>query len=435
MLDTETTLNITRTHESGAANTFRICEDPPVFVRGDGPWLFDESGARWLDMVCGSSTTNLGHNHPAHIAAIEEVAATGFIHTGTRLPSPFRAQLYQMLCEILPAELSCIQLVNSGAEAIEAAIKVAQYTTGRARLISFEGGYHGRTLGALSVTHGARIRNPFSVFEETVDFLPYPYLDDPTGQGKDAAFCLSHLSDRLDQLKRAGDLPAAVIVEPIQGVGGVVVPPDAFVTGVRDITRSFDVLLVCDEIWSGFGRTGRWYSYEHAGITPDIVTMGKALSGGLPLSAVAAAPDILKAWPPGMHTSTFQGNPISCNMACANIRTIRDDNLLSHIADTVAPELETALRPLQTLDRVHAVRINGAQAAVELLTASGKPDSDAVTRLQKAALDRHILIYAGGWYGNAVMFVPPVNIDRQVLADGLKTIAELIGQEVGTQHE
>lgn len=435
MLDTETTLNITRTHESGAANTFRIGENPPVFLRGDGPWLFDESGTRWLDMVCGSSTTNLGHNHPAHISAIEEVTATGFIHTGTRLPSPFRAQLYRMLGEILPAELSCIQLVNSGAEAIEAAIKVAQYATGRTRLMSFQGGYHGRTLGALSITHGARIRDPFSVLEETVDFLPYPYLDDPTGQAKDAAFCLSRLSDRLDHLKRAGDLPAAVVVEPIQGVGGVVVPPDAFVTGVRDITRSFDVLLVCDEIWSGFGRTGRWFSYEHAGITPDIVTMGKALSGGLPLSAVAAAPDILKAWPPGMHTSTFQGNPVSCNMACANIRTIRDGNLLGHIADTIAPELETALRPLQTLDRVHAVRVNGAQAAVELLTASGEPDSDAVTRLQKAALDRHTLIYAGGWYSNAVMFVPAINIGRQELADGLKTIAELIEQEVGTQHE
>ena len=303
-----------RPHRSSYAATGRGCSTP--------------SGAKWLDLVCGSATTNLGHNHPAHIAAIEEVTATGFIHTGTRLPSPFRAQLYETLSDILPAELSCIQLVNSGAEAIEAAIKVAQFATGRFRLISFEGGYHGRTLGALSITHGARIREPFSVMQDNVDFLPYPYLDDPTGQGKDAAFCLSRLSDRLDQLKRADELPAAVVIEPIQGVGGVVVPPDDFVTGVRELTRDIGVLLISDEIWSGFGRTGRWFSFEHTGITPDIVTMGKAMSGGLPLSAVAAAPEILKAWPPGMHTSTFQGNPVSCNMAVATIQTIKKESLL-----------------------------------------------------------------------------------------------------------
>lgn len=432
MQDAKSTLEITRARESAAANTFRIGQDPPVFTRGDGPWLFEEDGTKWLDMVCGSSTTNLGHNHPVHRAAIEEVAATGILHTGTRLPSPFRAQLYELLCSILPGELSCVQLVNSGAEAIEAAIKAAQFATGRSRLLSFEGGYHGRTLGALSITHGERIRKPFPVLGESVDFLPYPYMDDPTGAGRNAPFCLAQLLRRVEDLEQAGDLPAAIVIEPIQGVGGVVIPPDDFVTGVRDITRKFKVLLICDEIWCGFGRSGRWFSFERTGIVPDIVTMGKALSGGLPLSAVAAGPDILKSWPPGMHTSTFQGNPVSCNMACATIRTIRDGELLGHVTDTVAPELERALMPLHPLARVHAVRVNGAQAAVELLTPDGLPDPDAVVRLQKSALDRRILIYAGGRHGNAVMFVPPINIGREELAGGLSTIVELIEQEVGS---
>ena len=432
MLDAEKTLEITRHRESGAANTFRMGQDPPVFLRGDGPWLFDQDGDPWLDLVCGSATTNLGHNHPAHMAAIEEVAATGFIHTGTRLPSPFRAQLYEELAAVLPDELSCIQLVNSGAEAVEAAIKAAQYATGRHRLISFEGGYHGRTLGALSITHGARIRQPFSVMQDNVDFLPYPYTDDPTGQAEDAASCLSRLSDRLDQLKREDDPPAAVIFEPIQGVGGVVVPPDEFVTGVKDLTRDFGVLLISDEIWSGFGRTGRWFSFEHTDITPDMVTMGKALSGGLPLSAVAAAPGVLKSWPPGMHTSTFQGNPVSCNMACATIRTIRNDDLLSHVADIITPAFGDTLLPLKALDRVHAVRINGAQAAVELLKPDGAPDADMVPQLQRKALEHRILIYAGGWHGNAVMFVPPITIGKEDLSAGLKQVADLIEQEVET---
>ncbi len=432
MPDAKSTLEITLARESAAANTFRIGQDPPVFARGDGSWLFEEDGTKWLDLVCGSSTTNLGHNHPAHRAAIEEVAATGILHTGTRLPSPFRAQLYELLCSILPVELSCVQLVNSGSEAIEAAIKAAQFATGRSRLLSFEGGYHGRTLGALSITHGERIRKPFSVLGDSVDFLPYPYMDDPTGAGQDAAFCLAQLLRRLEDLQNADDLPAAIIIEPIQGVGGVVVPPDDFVIGVHDAARKFKVMLICDEIWCGFGRSGRWFSFEHTGIVPDIVAMGKALSGGLPLSAVAAGPDILKAWPPGMHTSTFQGNPVSCNMACATIRTIRDRDLLGHVTDAVTPELERALMPLRSLSRVHAVRINGAQAAVELLTGDGSPDPDAVVRLQKSALGRHILIYAGGRHGNAVMFVPPINICREDLAVGLSTIVELIEEEVGS---
>ena len=431
MLDAKSTLEITLARESAAANTFRIGQDPPVFARGDGSWLFEEEGVKWLDLVCGSSTTNLGHNHPAHRAAIEDVVATGILHTGTRLPSPFRAQLYELLCSILPAGLSCVQLVNSGAEAIEAAIKAAQFATGRSKLLSFEGGYHGRTLGALSITHGERIRAPFSVLGDSVDFLPYPYMDDPMGAGHDASYCLAQLMRRLEDMQQADDLPAAIIFEPIQGVGGVVVPPDEFVIGVQDAARKFNVPLICDEIWCGFGRSGRWFSFEHAGIVPDIVAMGKALSGGLPLSAVAAGPDILKAWPPGMHTSTFQGNPVSCSMACATIRTIRDRGLLGHVTDTVTPELERALMPLCALPRVHAVRVNGAQAAVELLALDGSPDPDAVARLQKSALGRHILIYAGGRHGNAVMFVPPINIDREDLAGGLNAIVELIEEEVG----
>jgi 4-aminobutyrate aminotransferase len=381
-------------------------------------------------MVCGSSTTNLGHNHPAHIAAIDEVAATGILHTGTRLPSPFRADLYELLAGILPDGLGCFQLVNSGAEAVEAAIKAAQFVTGRHRLLSFEGGYHGRTLGALSVTHGERIRKPFSVLEGNVDFLPYPYLDDPVGPGKSARECLGALSDRLSELQTANELPAALLFEPIQGVGGVVVPPEEFTKGVRDLTRDFGVLLICDEIWSGFGRTGRWFSFDHTGIAPDIVTIGKALSGGLPLSAAAAGEHILKAWPPGMHTSTFQGNPVACSMACATIRTIGEDALLNHIASVIEPELQRTLAPLSEAQRVHAVRVNGAQAAVELVTKTGQPDADAVMRLQRSALEQHIMIYAGGWHGNAVMFVPTINIDQGLLADGLAAVVKLIEQEV-----
>ncbi len=417
-------LELTRTHESTAANTFRVSMAPPVFLRGEGPWLFDQSGAKWLDFACGSGTSNLGHNHPAHIEALHEAIATGILHTGTRLPSPFRARLYGELASILPAGRGCIQLANSGAEANEAAVKAAQYFTGRKRLISFAGGYHGRTLGALSVTDGERIRAPFPVFRKTVDFMPYACSEGSGRGGSD--WCLAQLKTRLRNLERNDKLPAAVIIEPIQGVAGVRSAPTSFLAGVRELTRRHKILMICDEIWSGLGRSGRWFSFENAGVVPDLVTMGKGLSGGLPLSAVAAAPAILKAWPPGMHTSTFQGNPLACNMAVATIRTIREEGLLDHVANAIEPALERMLRPLSEHERVADIRVSGAQAAIEIVDGSGHPDARAVHRLQAAALERQLLVYAGGRHVNSVMIVPPVNISERDLVNGLSELVGLI---------
>ncbi len=433
MTRTRPVLASTRVHESSAANTFRFTAEPPVFLRGDGPWLFDDRGRKWLDLVCGSATSNIGHNHPAHIAALQEILATGILHTGTRLPSPFRARLYEELVSILPGKLSCIQLANSGAESVEAAIKAAQFVTGRKRLISFEGGYHGRTIGALSLTDGASIREPFSVLCGLVDFLPYP---GPRGTGSDEVdTCLCRLSDRLDELRRTGDLPAALVVEAIQGVSGVLSPPAEFLSGIRDLTRRHGVLMVCDEIWCGFGRAGSWFSFEKTGVVPDMVTMGKAMSGGLPLSAVAASPEVLKAWPPGMHTSTFQGNPLACNMAVATIRTIRRDGLLAHVEQTVEPVLERLLRPLDALERICGVRVAGAQAAVDIVGRDGKPDRETALHLQSAVHSRRILIYLGGRCGNTLMFVPPINIDGAQLSEGLQETVSLIKDELGTGRQ
>ena len=424
MKSADEALGLTRALESTAANTFRISREPPVFVRGEGSWLEDETGNRWLDLVCGSSTSNLGHNHPAHIEALQEAIATGILHTGTRLPSPFRAALYDELASILPEECDCIQLANSGAEANEAAIKAAQFYTGRKRLIAFAGGYHGRTLGALSVTDGARIRAPFSVSRDTVDFMPYARANDWAAGRSDCY--LDQLANRLNELKRAGDLPAAVIIEPIQGVNGVWLASAPFLAAVRELTRQHGILMICDEIWSGFGRCGRWFSFEPTGLVPDLITVGKGFSAGLPLSAVAGSSAILKAWPPGMHTSTFQGNPLACNMAVATIRAIRGEGLLEHVASTVEPVLGQGLSLLAEHERIADIRIAGAQAAIDIVDETGQPDALAVHRLQRAALERNLLIYAGGQQGNSTMIVPPININEADLAWGLAELTELI---------
>lgn len=426
-----TVLAITRQHESAAANTFRTTGTPPVFTSGQGAWLCTATGERWLDLVCGSATSNLGHGHPAHRAAVERALGTGIVHTGTRLPSPFRADLYERLASILPARLGCFQLANSGAEAVEAALKAAQYATGRRRLLSFAGGYHGRTLGALSVTHSARIRTPFTTLDRIVDFLPYPHASDPVGPVHDAEACLAALDARLAELAEADDLPAGLIVESIQGVGGVVVPPCTFLTGLQARCRAHGVVLIADEIWSGFGRCGKWFSFHHSGIEPDLVIMGKALSGGLPLSAVAGPSDILKAWPPGMHTSTFQGNPLACAMAVATIDTIRTDGLLDRVAAMIEPLLHRKLAPLDKLRQVHAIRVGGAQAAIEFVDAGGAPDADRIARLQRRCLDERLLVYAGGWHGNALMLLPPLVIDEADLGMALDRIVALVADVCG----
>jgi len=421
-LDPPSALSITRARESMAGNTFRLVADPPVFVRGDGPWLLDEDGRRYLDLVCGSATTNLGHAHPAHLKALSEVLDSGILHTGTRLPSVFRAELYQRLCKVLPVQLNCFHLANSGAEAMEAAIKAAQFATGRKRLIAFVGGYHGRTIGALSITHAERIRAPFSTLDSLVDFLPYP---DAAGSVNAE---LAALDERLSALRRENDLPAAIVIEAVQAVSGVIGPNVDFLKGVREISSRHDVPLLLDEIWNGFGRTGQWFGFQHAGIEPDIVVMGKGLSSGLPLSAVAAGELFLRVWPPGMHTSTFQGNPAACAMAVATIDVIRRDNLLSHVSSVIAPAMETALSGLVGLPGIAAVRVVGAQAAIQFHR-DGLPDDSRSANLQRRLLREQFLVYGGGRQSDCLMLMPPINLEREILNSALTKIVETVRSE------
>lgn len=421
MIPTSRTLALTAAHESTAANTFRLVPDPPVFVRGQGPYLFTVEGTAYLDMVCGSATTNLGHGHPNHLAAIGQVLATGIMHTGTRLPSPFRAALYDRLSLILPGGLNRIQLVNSGSEAVEAAIKAAQFATGRRRLVAFDGGYHGRTLGALSITSGARIRAPFNLLTDSIDILPYP------DERVTTDLVLGAAQDLFEQRAAQIDLPALMVVEAVQAVSGLVGPDAAFLQGLSELCRHHDVPLAVDEIWNGIGRTGRWFGFDHAGISPDMVIMGKGLSAGLPLAAVAAAERFLGQWPPGMHTSTFQGNPLACAMAVATIDTIADEALLDH-ATAIGAYMNERLQPLVGNHGIAALRVAGAQAALVFCDGTGQPDPARSVLLQRRMLAQNVLVYGGGRQGECLMVVPPLNLPLSVLANALEHLVAQIEQ-------
>lgn len=405
--------DITRARESSAVNTFGLVDDPPVFFRGDGPWLFDASGERWLDFVGGSAVTALGHGHPAHRAAIAEALDTGILHTGTRLPSPFRARLYAELAQILPPHLDTMHLANSGAEAIETAVKAAIHATGRRHFIAFEGGYHGRTLGALALTHSDRLRAPYEPWiRPWVTFCPYAEAD------AEAAGALSALEHRL---AGADEPVAAIVLEAVQGVSGVRGPSVAFLRGVQALCHEHGTLLVLDEIWSGLGRSGQMFAFDHAGIAPDLVTLGKGLSASLPLSAVAGRGDILKAWSPGAHTSTFMGNPLACAAAAATLRTLREDDLATRAATEIAPAMRASLAPLVKNGLARAVRVVGAQAAVDLGNAARSKE------VQRRALwEERLLVYGGGRDGECVMVLPSLTIGLDTLRHGLDGLCRII---------
>jgi 4-aminobutyrate aminotransferase len=423
-------IELTRRHESTAVNTFTMTDDPPLFVHGEGPFLFTGEGERYIDLIAGSAVTNLGHGLPAHREAVERALAAGIYHTGTRLLNIERAELYADLASILPASLPRVHFVSAGTEAVETAIKAAQYHTKRRRIFAFEGGYHGRTVGSLSITHAEALHKTFMTLSDAVTFIPFPYRFRSEQPAADidqlAAYCLHILEDRLRAAKAADDLPSAIILEAIQGTSGAVRPPAGFLRAVRDLATAHDVLLIVDEIWTGFGRTGAWFAYEHDQVTPDLVCLSKGLTAGMPLAGVAGREDILGAWPAGIHTSTFQGTPVACAMARATLAEMRARNWVGHAAGPVAESFEKHLKALSELPSVREVRWIGAAAAIEFGDDRGRPDAAARRVVQDRCLAEKILVYGGGRQKNTIMLLPPINIDPDVLGVALRTISGIV---------
>ena len=422
------TLARTRAVESSAGNTFSS-GDPPDIVTGAGAWLVDRAGRRYLDLVCGSATTNLGHAHPAITKAITDAMAAGVLHTGTRLPHTERARLYHLLRTVLPEALGTVQLANSGSEATEIALKAARYATGRQGVIAFMGGYHGRTRGALSVTADRRIREPFLPLDPGVTFMPYPYtlrppLPVPADRLVEA--CLDYIDRALSNPVSGIDRPAAILVEAVQGVSGVVVPPNGFLAGLREIANRHGAVLILDEIWNGFGRTGHLFGFERDGVTPDLVTFGKGMSAALPLSAVAGRAGLLDTWPAGLHTSTFQGNPLACAAAVATLNTLQAEGLVARADGPIRATFERLDLALRDAAGVAEMRVAGAMAGIEFADADGAPDAARAAALVGDARERGLLLYRGGWHGNVVMLVPPLTIESTDLEQACDVIGAMV---------
>ena len=383
---------------------------PFVMDRGEGCWVTDVDGNRFLDFTAGIAVVTTGHAHPKVVAAVEEQARR-FLHmSGTDFYYQSEIELAERLeAKILPGTPAKVFFTNSGAEAIEGAMKLARFATGRPSYIAFIGAFHGRTFGALSLTASkASQRRRFAPLLSSVFHAPFPTVARGVTTDETVA--------RLEELFATVAPPesvAAVFVEPIQGEGGYLVPPDDFLPRLRELTLKHGILMVADEVQSGMGRTGRLLSIEHWGVEPDIVCLAKGIASGLPLGAFIARAEQMN-WPPGSHGSTFGGNPVACAAGLATLDLL-EDGLMENAA-RVGAVLKDGLREVAaTRPQVTDVRGLGLMLALELKT------PELAAKLVQSAFERGLLLLTAGT--RAVRISPPLVLDAEEAATGLEIIA------------
>ncbi|MBA3231679.1 MAG: acetyl ornithine aminotransferase family protein [Acidobacteria bacterium] len=386
---------------------------PFVIAGGEGAVVEDVDGNRFLDCAAGIAVNSTGVSHPDVVKAITDQAQK-FIHmSGTDFYYEPQVRLAETLAAIVPIEGDVRTFfANSGTETTEAAIKLARYHTKRQGIIAFFGAFHGRSLGALSLTASKAIqRRGFAPLMPGVHHAPYP--DEYRFAGSADACAEASLSFIRDQILvhlASPDEIGAVVVEPIQGEGGYIVPPKAFLQGLRELTREHGMLLVADEVQSGMGRTGKMFASEHFDLKADVVNIAKGIASGLPLGVTCARADIM-AWPPGAHASTFGGNPVSCAAANVTIRLLKDS--LIENAATVGEYLIGRVRELQEKHAVIGdVRGRGLMIGIELVKDRTTKERAVEERnaLVQAMFRRGVLVLGAG--RNALRLAPPLVLTK-----------------------
>jgi len=387
---------------------------PFVMDHGQGCWVTDVDGNRFLDFTAGIAVVTTGHSHPKVVAAIKQ-QADRFLHmSGTDFYYAPEIELAERLEDkILPGTPARVFFTNSGAEAIEGAMKLARYATNRPSYIAFIGAFHGRTFGALSLTASkASQRRRFAPLLSQVFHAPFP----TPARGITTEESIARIEELFATVAPAESV-AAVFVEPIQGEGGYLVPPDDFLPRLRELTRKHGILLVVDEVQSGMGRTGTLLAVEHWGVEPDIVCLAKGIASGLPLGAFIARAEQM-SWPPGSHGSTFGGNPVACAAGLVTMDLLYGG--LMENAARVGAQLQDGLREIAAShDDVTDVRGLGLMLALELRT------PDLAARLVQSAFERGLLLLTAGT--RAVRVSPPLVLSPEEAATGLEILDQALG--------
>ena len=402
-----------------------------VAERAEGSYIYTTDGRRLLDFTCGIGVTNTGHCHPKVVEAIREQAGL-FLHAQANIVihQPM-LRLIEELRKIVPPSIDGFFFSNSGAEAIEGAVKLARVATGRQNVIVFSGSFHGRTAGTMALTTSKTIyRAGFGPLPSGVFVAPFPYAFRLGMTDEQASeYALEHLEYLLAS-QTAPKETAAILIETVLGEGGYVVPPFPFMKGLREICDRHGILLIFDEVQAGFGRTGKWFAFEHFDTVPDIITAAKGIASGLPLSGVFSRLDLMKKWDVGSHGGTYGGNAVACAAGVATIRAMREENMLENVTER-GVQLMTGLRKLQEeYSQIGDVRGKGLMIGTEFIV-DGKPDKakPLAKEIIHAAEDRGLLLLSCGTYDNTVRWIPPLNVTSEQINDGLQ-IFESALQEV-----
>lgn len=397
---------------------------------GQGHRLYDTDGRAYLDFANGIAVTALGHGHPRVTAAIHAqvdrligpISAIGFAEPITRLADALAATF--------PDPLDSVFFLNSGSEAIDGALKLARRVTGRPGIIAFRGGFHGRTWGATSVTSSAlNYRTGYEPLLPGVHLSTYPAVY--RGFGGDEAAAVTGAMHDLRELTSSAIAPssvACILIEPVQGEGGFTQAPPEFLRELRAFCDAHGILLITDEVQSGYGRTGRMWAFEHAGIVPDVVVVAKAIANGLPLSAIVSSRDLQERWGRSAHGSTYGGNPVACAAGLAVLETIRDDGLLANV-EARGAELRVGLERIAAEDdRIGDVRGPGLMVGVEFVRDRATREADGSTpdRLLAACADAGLLVLSCGRQHEVVRWIPPLDVTAAEISEAVEIFGEAL---------
>lgn len=409
--------------------------DPIVWTEARGANVRDVEGNIYVDVSSGFGVAAIGHRHPKVVEAIRAQSGELLHAMGDLFPSRQKIQLGEKLAELCPGDLQHSILGANGSDAVEAAIKTAIVATGRSRVLGFHGGYHGMSLGALGVSgYRDSFRTPFAARTSSVELrLPFPREDGLLGPAaaSDASITIDYIDRLLGSDTAGSEDVAAVIVEPIQGRGGVIPPPDGWLAQLAAVLRKHGVLLIADEIYSGFGRTGEWFASTHDGVVPDILCVGKAMGGGVPISACVGRAPIMEAWGEtqgeALHTSTFLGNPLNCAAALAALDVIESEGLVARSAELGAWLKGELDRAFAGNSRVGPVRGRGLMLGLPLL-AEGEAWAGGAVAAMNAMLDRGFILSPSGAAGDVIGLSPPFVSTKEQLSAFVEALAEWIDE-------
>ncbi|CAH0199291.1 aspartate aminotransferase family protein [Priestia megaterium] len=399
-------------------------------VKEEGCYYYGLDGKEYLDFTSGIATTNVGHRHPKVVKAIKD-GADQLLHgpSGVIMYESI-LKLADELGKVTPGNLDCFFFGNSGTEAIEGALKLARHVTKRPYVISFLGCFHGRSMGALSVTTSKSKYRQFQQPSGLTYQIPYANPKEcPAELDRDVYFT-EKLEKDFEILFKHQVTPeevAAVILEPVLGEGGYIIPPKSWMKKLREICDRHGILLIFDEVQTGFGRTGEWFAGQTFDVVPDIMAIAKGIASGIPLSATVASQELMKQWPLGTHSTTFGGNPIGCSAALATLEVMREEQLLDNTKKMGA----YALEKLHLLKDKHSIigdiRGLGLMIGIEIVNPhTGEGDGDALFEILDLALEKGVLFYFCGNASEVIRMVPPLTVTKEQIDAGIRMLDEAI---------